>query len=242
VDEGHHHLCLRSSSAWAKKAAAFRRISLARRSSRFSRSSSLIRSRSVVVSPGRLPASRSACRTQFRSVSPEQPIFSAIDWMAAHCEEYSLSCSNTIRTARSPTSGEYFFALVMTPISQRLEPPANPGRFKWPRGSGLVGELDQDQFGEQTPAALAQLDGQHEGAIEILDDVAEAEVDLGAPPPAPHLTLESGRPEIGGQEYLPPFILTDGGRWVGRGAPRGPAHPPAGGLGGGLRCDHQGRR
>src|SRR5690606_2932824 len=80
-------------------------------------------------SPGRLPASRSACRTQFRSVSPEQPIFSAIDWMAAHCEEYSLSCSNTIRTARSRTSGEYFFALVMTPISQRLEPPANPGRF-----------------------------------------------------------------------------------------------------------------
>src|SRR5690606_18218303 len=57
------------------------------------------------------------------------PIFSAIDWMAAHCEEYSLSCSNTIRTARSRTSGEYFFACLMTPISQRLEPPANPGRF-----------------------------------------------------------------------------------------------------------------
>src|SRR5690606_9308103 len=89
------------------------------------------RSRSVVVSPGRLPASRSACRTQFRSVSPEQPIFSAIDWMAAHCEEYSLSCSNTIRTARSRTSGEYFFACLMTPISQRLEPPANPGRFSF---------------------------------------------------------------------------------------------------------------
>src|SRR5690606_16998031 len=34
---------------------------------------------------------------------------------------------------RSRTSGEYFFALVMTPISQRLEPPANPGRFS---GSG----------------------------------------------------------------------------------------------------------
>src|SRR5690606_13287478 len=47
----------------------------------------------------------------------------------AHCEEYSLSCSNTIRTARSRTSGEYFFACLMTPISQRLEPPANPGRF-----------------------------------------------------------------------------------------------------------------
>src|SRR5690606_2415355 len=80
---------------------------------------------------------------------------------------------------------------------------------EWPRGSGLVGELDQDQFGEQTPAALAQLDGQHEGAIEILDDVAEAEVDLGAPPPAPHLTLESGRPEIGGSG-IPPTLHLDG--------------------------------
>src|SRR5690606_2211874 len=91
-----------------------------------------------------LPASRSACRTQFRSVSPEQPIFSAIDWMAAHCEEYSLSCSNTIRTARSRTSGEYFFACLMTPISQRLEPPANPGRFK----PGAIQITDDRVFGE----------------------------------------------------------------------------------------------
>src|SRR5690606_20879995 len=53
VDEGHHHLSPRSSSAWAKKAAAFRKISLARRSSRTPRSSSLIRSRSAVVGPGR---------------------------------------------------------------------------------------------------------------------------------------------------------------------------------------------
>src|SRR5690606_41862054 len=79
VDEGLHHLCLRSSSAWAKKAAAFRRISLARRSSRFSRSRSLIRSRSVAVGPGRLPASRPACRTQLRSASTAQPISPAID-------------------------------------------------------------------------------------------------------------------------------------------------------------------
>src|SRR5690606_2057165 len=99
------------------------------RSSRFSRSSSLIRSRSAVVGPGRLPRSRSACRTQLRSVSPEQPIFAAIDWMAAHCDAYSRSCSNTSRTARSRTSGEYFFACLMTPISQELESPANPGRF-----------------------------------------------------------------------------------------------------------------
>src|SRR5690606_37673169 len=130
VDERHHHPGRRSSSAWAKKAAALRRISLARRSSRFSRSSSLIRSRSAVVGPGRLPRSRSACRTQLRSVSPEQPIFAAIDWMAAHCDAYSRSCSNTSRTARSRTSGEYFFACLMTPISQELESPANPGRFR----------------------------------------------------------------------------------------------------------------
>ena len=32
------------------------------------------------------PASRSAWRTQFRSVSPVQPIFAAIDAIAAHCD------------------------------------------------------------------------------------------------------------------------------------------------------------
>ena len=35
--------------------------------------------RSSVVSPGRWPASRSACRTQLRNVSAAQPIFSAIE-------------------------------------------------------------------------------------------------------------------------------------------------------------------
>jgi hypothetical protein len=35
-----------------------------------------------------------------------QPIFGAIDAIAAHCEECSLLCSNTILTARSRTSGE----------------------------------------------------------------------------------------------------------------------------------------
>ena len=34
IDEGHHHFGRRSSSAWAKNAEAFRKISLARRSSR----------------------------------------------------------------------------------------------------------------------------------------------------------------------------------------------------------------
>ena len=44
MDEIHHYLCGRSSYAWAKKAAALRRISFARCSSLFSRSSCLIRS------------------------------------------------------------------------------------------------------------------------------------------------------------------------------------------------------
>ena len=36
---------------------------------------------------------------------------------------------NTMRTARSRTSGENLFDLFMAPSSQELEPPQNPGRF-----------------------------------------------------------------------------------------------------------------
>jgi hypothetical protein len=50
----------------------------------------LMRSCSSVVGPGRTPRSRSACLTQWRSVSPEQPIFSAIERIADHCEACSL--------------------------------------------------------------------------------------------------------------------------------------------------------
>src|SRR5690606_28820622 len=84
VNERRHGLNRRSSSAWAKYADALRRISLAWRSSRFSRSSALMRSISLVVGPGRLPWSRSACRTQRRSVSDVQPILPAIEPVAAH--------------------------------------------------------------------------------------------------------------------------------------------------------------
>ena len=73
----------RSSSAWATYANAFRRISFARFSSRTSRSSSFNRSRSLVVRPGRCPASRGACRTHFRSVSAVQPSFGATDCSTA---------------------------------------------------------------------------------------------------------------------------------------------------------------
>src|SRR5690606_39024971 len=114
-DEPGHGLKRRSSSAWAKYADALRRISLACRSSRTSRSSAFIRARSSVVSPGRSPWSRSARRTHRRNVSAVQPIFPAIDAIAAHCEPCSSWCSSTIRTARSRTSGEYFTGLLMTP-------------------------------------------------------------------------------------------------------------------------------
>jgi hypothetical protein len=50
--------------------------------------------------------------------------------MAVHSELYSFTCSNSIRTARSRTSGEYLVLVVMTLSSQIIESPANPGRFR----------------------------------------------------------------------------------------------------------------
>ena len=41
----------------------------------------------------------------------------------------SARCSCTMRTARSRTSGENLFDLVIAPSSQVLEPPQKPGRF-----------------------------------------------------------------------------------------------------------------
>lgn len=86
--------------------------------------------RSSVLSPGRRPWSRSVRRTQLRSVSAEQPILEATDWIVAHWEPCSYSCSCTSRTARSRTSAENCLVLLMAPFSQDLEPPANPGRIK----------------------------------------------------------------------------------------------------------------
>jgi len=41
----------------------------------------------------------------------------------------SSRCANTMRTARSRTSGEYLLVFFMAPSSQELEPPRYPGRF-----------------------------------------------------------------------------------------------------------------
>src|SRR5437588_7084688 len=92
-----------------------------------------MRSRSSVVAPDRRPWPCSARRTQWRSVSPEQPIFSAIEWIADHWEVCSAWWSRTIRTARARTSGEYGGTrFVMAPSSQESEPPENPVRFIGP--------------------------------------------------------------------------------------------------------------
>src|SRR5690606_23381257 len=141
VDEGDHHFGRRSSSARAKYADAFFRISLACLSSRFSRSSAFIRSRSSLVSPARTPASRSACATQLCSVCAAQPILGAMASIAAHCEGCSLVCSSTMRTARSRTSGEKFGLVLVFLIgapSHEREPPAKPVRFSIERGRVLA--------------------------------------------------------------------------------------------------------
>src|SRR6266550_2242715 len=129
VDERDHDFPRRSSSAWAKNADALRRISLARRNSCTSRSSAFTRSRSSLVTPGRRPRSRSNWRTQRRNDSLVQPIFSAIETMAAHCDPCSAAWSSTSRTARSCTSAGYLFDVLMTPSSQEMESPGIPGRF-----------------------------------------------------------------------------------------------------------------
>ena len=72
---------------------------------------------SAVVGPERKPSSASACRTQRRSVSAVQPIFWAIDSMAAHCDSYSPCESRTMRTERSTTSGENFGDFLIAPFS-----------------------------------------------------------------------------------------------------------------------------
>jgi hypothetical protein len=89
----------------------------------------LTRSRSSVVVPGRRPWPRSNCRSHRRNVPRVQPIFPATEVIAAPCDPCAPSWSRTSRTARSWTSGEYLFDVLMTPSSQSLESPEIPGRF-----------------------------------------------------------------------------------------------------------------
>ena len=108
-----------------------RKISLAWRSSQFSRSRAFIFSATSLGRPARLPLSTSLFLTQSCSVAGEQPILAAIDEMAAQRDGCSASWSSTIRMARLRPSGENLFVVLLTmaPLSQKLEPPANPVRF-----------------------------------------------------------------------------------------------------------------
>ncbi len=76
-------------------------------------------------------SSTSAFFTQSFSVSGVQPIFAAIDITACQRDGCYASLSRTSRTARSRTSGENVFVvlLMMLQPTQELEPPANPARF-----------------------------------------------------------------------------------------------------------------
>ena len=130
VNERHHHGPRRSSSAWAKYAAAFRKISLARRSSLFSRSNAFTRACSSVVIPLRRPASTSRRLIQLLNVWAAQPIFPAIAVIAAHWDLCSVSCSYTNRTARSRTSEGNRGRFAMTPTSHTLESPVNSGQVQ----------------------------------------------------------------------------------------------------------------
>ena len=79
VDERDHHFARRSSSACAKYADAFLRISFARCSSTFSRSSSFSRSRSSVVRPDAGPRRARPGAPTAAASRRVQPSFSATD-------------------------------------------------------------------------------------------------------------------------------------------------------------------
>ena len=92
------------------------------------------------VIPPRWPVSTSTFLTHSFSVCGAQPIFDAIDTIAAQ----RLSCcpapSKTIRTARSRTSGEYLFVVlfIMLHPTHESESPANPARFNWTVSSNCM--------------------------------------------------------------------------------------------------------
>lgn len=114
-----------------KGADPLRRISWARISSAFSHSRCLRRSRSARA-PVRLGSAWASARwTHERSVSAVQPIFPAIDCIAAHLHGYPYTCSWNSRTAFSRTSGECFYAgLPQAPSISSDGASGKHGRFR----------------------------------------------------------------------------------------------------------------
>jgi hypothetical protein len=90
-----------------------------------------------------------------------QPILEAIEPIAAHSEACSPRCSDTIRTARARTSGEYLVCLVIAPSSREPEPPANPVRFR-ASGDRRLGEgLDQLPHDRKGRPSTLRANSQH---------------------------------------------------------------------------------
>ena len=74
------------------------------------------------------PAGWSRSRPQHPSLQEGGRTDEEAEAIALHWESYSLSCSNTIRTARSRTSGEYLLGLpMMTPILSSNGVSGKPG-------------------------------------------------------------------------------------------------------------------
>ena len=71
-----------------------------------------------------------AKKTHVRNVCAVQPILPAIDSIAAHRDGYSCSCSLSILTARSRTSGAYLTDFPMTPILSGYGASGNPGAIQ----------------------------------------------------------------------------------------------------------------
>ena len=66
---------------------------------------------------------RRVSRTRLRNISLVQPIFSAIDPIAAHCHSCCDCSSSTMRTARSRTSGECLFEELIALSAQAIDSP-----------------------------------------------------------------------------------------------------------------------
>lgn len=103
-------------------------------------SSSSPDSESPASNPNARNASRSVLAERSSRCNGHSVAITAIDNIAGHCDSYSASCSKTIRTARSGTSGKYFFDSFIAPSPQSSKSPEILGRFTrhWPTRSSTA--------------------------------------------------------------------------------------------------------
>lgn len=147
-------------------------MALARFSSAFSRFNRFSSADSSDVIPGRRPASTSAWRHHFRTVSGvPTPSSSATLLIAAHSDSWSARISPTIRTARSRSSAGYLVDLLpdMTPT------------FPTNGVSGLAGAVQDGVFSEIRYESVFDLvnpdEAIAEAALKILRDDLDAGLD-----------------------------------------------------------------